>query len=118
MNKIEERFGWRLEKVKEALNSDNYMRAFREYSNLVRLFNCLDGYEDSEKLEFYKRVSAVGDDIFFKLAKKKILEGIKKHKYTISENKLRKIKGLHDSVCDLIKEERFEEALRRFYESK
>ncbi len=122
MNEIEERFGWRLKRVVDLVREEDYNNAFSEYSNLVKLFNRLEGYEEHEKMDFYKKVKYIGDDLLFKLFKRKILSKIKKHKFSINDFK-RRLKelmkeGPDEKICNLIKKEEFEEALRRFYENK
>lgn len=121
MNELEKRFGWRLEIVNDLLKQSNYKEAFNEYSKLVKLFNKLDGYNDYEKLNFYKKIKLIGNNLFFKLSKEKILNEIKGHKFSKSEfNK--KLKGFkkenfNEYICNLIKQENFNEVLK-FYENK
>ena len=115
MGSIQKKLYWRLEKVNELLETENYEEAFKGYSELVRLFNRLDGYDDYERLEFYKKLKSSGDSLLFRLAKKKISNVIKKHKFL--ERNFKKRLGLtkdnfNKHICDLIKEERFEEVLR------
>jgi len=121
MNELEKRFGWRLEIIKDLLKKSYYKKAFVEYSNLVRLFKRLEGYDEWQKINFYKKIKYVGDNLLVKLSKKKSLSKIKGIKFSKKEfNK--KLKDLNKDnfnghVCDLIKKENFEGALK-FYENK
>lgn len=122
MNEIERRFGWRLLEIVKLVEKSSYEDAFDEYSNLVRLFSRLDGYDKNERIDFYKKIRFVGDDLLFKLAKKAIKGKVKEHKFSISEFKKKlkelKEKNLDEDICSLIKEEKFEEALKKLYENK
>jgi len=115
MNELEKRFGWRLEIIKDLLKKSYYKKAFVEYSNLVRLFKRLEGYDEWQKINFYKKIKYVGDNLLVKLSK---IKGIKFSKKEFNK----KLKDLNKDnfnghVCDLIKKENFEGALK-FYENK
>jgi len=113
MNKVEERFGWRLNNVISLIEEKEYKKAFEEYSVLVKIFNRLEGYDD--KLKFYEKLKTVGDDLLFKLFKRRL--DYKKEEFNLKRGDLLKL-GLDTSICELIKGERFEEALKKYAERK
>lgn len=121
MTELEKRFGWRLEIVKNLSKENNYEEAFSEYSKLVKLFNRLNGYNDYEKLDFYKKIKFVGNNLLFKLSKRNISKEIKEHRFSKVrfKKKLKELTraDLNENICNLIKEEKFEEVLK-FYENK
>ncbi len=118
MNEIERRFGWRLEKVYNLIKKKDYKKAFDEYSRLIKLFNCLHGYEDEERINFYNKIKFVGDNFLFKLAKKKVLNKIEKHKFSKNDfhRRLKELtkENTNDEICHLIKKEKFEKVLKKY----
>ena len=121
MNELEKRFGWRLELIEGLFKKNNYKEAFNEYSNLVRLFKRLEGYDEEQKFNFYKKIKYAGDNLLISLSKKKNLNKIKGVKFSKNEfdKRLKELNkdNFNEHICDLIKKENFEEALK-FYENK
>jgi len=122
MNEIEERFGWRLRKIIDLVKEKNYEKAFSEYSKLVKLFNCLHGYNNIERIGFYNKIKYIGDDFLFKLAKEKILNNIEEHKFSKKDfdKRLKELtkENINENICHLIKKEKFEKALKEYYENR
>jgi len=122
MNELEERFGWRLRKVIDLVKGKYYEDAFGEYSKLVKLFNCLHGYNDDERVDFYNKIKFVGDNLLIKLSKEKILNNIEEHKFSKKDfdKRLKELTSgdLNENICHLIKKEKFEKALKEYYENR
>ena len=74
MNDLEKRFGWRLISISRKMDRGDYENAYEEYSNLVRYFKRIN-YNGQEKLEFFRKIKGIGDELSLILMKKKLIKG-------------------------------------------
>lgn len=110
-----ELFKERIDKVKQLVRNDRIEEAFIEYRTLVLLVNRLN----IDNFEISKTVKLLGDEIILKILKKRLNEDIKiKEEYDFDKmiEVSRFYNGLkeHDEICNMIQNEDYEGALRRF----
>jgi len=110
-----ELFEERIDTINYLLNQNKISEAFDEYRTLVLMVNRL--YID--RFDILKKTKHLGDHIFLKILKEKIKDPIRIKeaidlRSKIEEGKFNEILKQHHQICELINQENFLDALKKF----
>ena len=106
-------FEERIEKIKQLMEKNKIEEAFIEYKSLVLIVKRLD----TEDFEVSKKVKFLGDELILKILKKKLKEPIRirdKDFVDIETSKFYDGLRMHSEVCNLIENEDYVGALKKF----
>lgn len=106
-------FEERIEKVKQLMERNKFEEAFSEYKALVLMVKRLD----IDNFQISKKVKFLGDELILKILKKKLKDPIRirdKNLGGMGVSKFYDGLRMHSEICNLIENEDYEGALRKF----